>query len=63
MVTSDSPPRIKPTMAEARSISRRAILEAFMIAPANTNSGIASKGNEVAPSYMVSATFGSAIAP
>ena len=36
-----SPPRMKPSIAEAKAISRREMPEAFMIAPARMNSGIA----------------------
>ena len=46
IVTIDSPPRMNPTMAEANAIRRRLIPEAFMIAPARMNSGMAISGNE-----------------
>ncbi len=63
IVTIDSPPRMNPTMAEANAIRRRLIPEAFMIAPARMNSGMAISGNEVAPSNMTRAAFGSAPTP
>src|SRR5690242_13816939 len=39
--TCASPPRIQPNSAPAKAISRREMPEAFMIAPARMNSGIA----------------------
>ena len=44
-----SPPRIQPNTDDAKAISRREIPDAFMIAPARMNSGIASSGKLVAP--------------
>ena len=58
-VTIDSPPRMKPSRAVARLISRRAIDDAFMMPPAKTNSGTASSGKSVAPWNITSAVFGS----
>ncbi len=48
-ITCASPPRIQPTSAWQKSISRCEIPEAFMIAAARMNSGIASSGKLVAP--------------
>ena len=47
--TCASPPRIQPNIDDAKAIRRREIPEAFMIAPARMNSGIASSGKLVAP--------------
>ena len=58
MLTCASPPLMKPTSEEAKSISRREMPPAFMMAPARMNIGIAIKGKLRAPSYMVSATLG-----
>lgn len=44
-----SAPGIGPTRAFANSMSRDAIPPWFMIAPANTNRGIASSANESTP--------------
>ncbi len=44
-----SPPRIQPNSADANAISRREMPDAFMIAPARMNSGMASSGKLVAP--------------
>ena len=62
-VTIASPPRIKPSMAVARLIKRREIVEAFMMPPAKMNSGTASSGKSVAPWNMTSATFGNMYVP
>ena len=43
------PPRIQPNSADANAISRCEMPDAFMIAPARMNSGIASSGKLVAP--------------
>ena len=43
------PPRIQPNSADATAISRCEMPDAFMIAPARMNSGIASSGKLVAP--------------
>ena len=59
MFTCARPPRMNPTSATARSISRCVIDDEFMIAPARMNIGIASSGKLVAPSNMTSARFGS----
>src|SRR2546427_2818660 len=59
MVTCASAPRTKPKMAEESAISRREMPEAFMIAPAKTNSGMAMSGKLVAPVYMTMGTFAS----
>ena len=58
-----SPPRTKPISAETKSISRCVMPEAFMMAPASTNIGIAMSENLVAPLYMSSATVTSAPVP
>ena len=63
IVTIDRPPRTKPKQAEVKAISRREMLDAFMIAPARMNSGIASSGKLEAPSNMTSAMFGSMSGP
>ncbi len=63
IVTMDRPPLMNPTTAEAKAIRRRLMPDAFMIAPARMKSGIAIRGNEVAPSNMTSAAFGSAPTP
>ncbi len=49
VVTIDRPPRTKPMMADAKAMSRCEMPEAFMIAPARMNSGIAIRGKLVAP--------------
>ena len=49
MDTCARPPRTQPNSADANAISRREMPEAFMIAPARMNSGIASSGKLVAP--------------
>ena len=48
MPTIARPPRMNPTIAEAKAMSRREIPVAFMIAPARMKSGMAMSGNEVA---------------
>ncbi len=50
MVTIDSAPRMKPTSAETKAISRREMPVVFISAPASTNSGIAISGKLDAPS-------------
>src|SRR5207253_8737387 len=50
MVTCASAPRTKPNSAEESAISRREMPEAFMIAPARTNNGMAMSGKPVARS-------------
>jgi hypothetical protein len=47
--TCASPPRIQPKTADANAIRRCEMPDAFMIAPARMNSGIASRGKLVAP--------------
>ena len=47
--TCASPPRIQPKSDEANAINRREMPDAFMIAPARMNNGIASSGKLVAP--------------
>src|SRR5438093_13576666 len=59
MVTCASAPRTKPSRAEESAISRREMPDAFMIAPAKTNSGMAMSGKLVAPVYMTMGTFAS----
>src|SRR6266567_4262062 len=56
--TCASPPRIHPKSDEANAINRREMPDAFMIAPARMNSGIASSGKLVAPLYATIARFG-----
>jgi len=58
-VTMARPPRMKPRIAVARLIRRRAIDDAFMMPPAKTNSGTASRGKSLAPWNITSAVFGS----
>ena len=60
MVTIARPPLTKPTSDAAKSIRRREMLEAFMIAPARMNSGMAISGKLVAPSNMVRPILGNA---
>jgi hypothetical protein len=47
--TCASPPRTQPNSDEANAMSRCEIPDAFMIAPARMNSGMASSGKFVAP--------------
>src|SRR5437867_4188967 len=56
--TCASPPLIQPNSEVANAIRRREIPDAFMIAPARMNSGIASSGKLVAPLYATIARFG-----
>ena len=63
IVTIDRPPRTKPKQAEVNAISRREMLDAFMMAPARMNSGMASSGKLEAPSNMTSAMFGRLLGP
>src|SRR5437762_12559724 len=56
--TCASPPRAQPKSDDANAISLREIPDAFMIAPARMNSGIASSGKLVAPLYATIARFG-----
>ena len=56
--TCASPPRIQPNSADANAIRRREMPDAFMIAPARMNSGIASSGKLVAPLYATTARLG-----
>ncbi len=63
IVTIAKPPLTNPTSAEAKAISRCEIPEAFMIAPASTNSGIAMSGNLVVPENNTSAMLGTASNP
>ncbi len=44
-LTSDRPPRMKPTSTPANATSRRAIPPSAMMAPASTKNGIASSEN------------------
>src|SRR5690606_28427846 len=59
----DNPPRIHPKSDDATAINRCEIPEAFMMAPARMNSGIASSGKFVAPLKVTSATLGSVSNP
>src|SRR5690348_2485710 len=61
--TCASPPRIQPNSDDANAISRREMPDAFMIAPARMNNGIASSGKFVAPLYVTIARFGRIAAP
>ena len=54
--TMPNPPRTKPINAATKLIRRSVIPPAFMMAPANTNIGIAINENLVDPSYISSAT-------
>jgi len=45
MLTSDSPPRTKPTSTPAKATSRRDMPPSAMIAPASTKNGMASREN------------------
>ena len=63
MVTCASAPRMKPSSAEESAMSRREIPEAFMIAPAKTNSGMAMSGKLVAPVYITIGTLESCPTP
>src|SRR6266852_8615744 len=63
MVTCASAPRTKPGRAEESAISRREMPDAFMIAPANTNSGMAISGKLVAPVYITMGTLASCQTP
>ena len=57
-MTIAKPPRIKPTSAEARLISRIEIPVQFIIAPAKIKRGIAISGNFVEPSKRTRAALG-----
>src|SRR5438034_6254197 len=61
--TCASPPRAQPNNDEANAISRREMPDAFMIAPARMNKGIASSGKLVAPLYATIARFGRMLKP
>src|SRR5581483_2335393 len=63
MLTIASPPRMKPSSAEANAISRRDMPSAFMIAPARQNSGIAISGKLVDPWSMTRGRFTTASSP
>jgi len=54
---------MKPSSAVAKAIRRDEIPEAFMIAPARMNSGIASSGKLVAALYTTMGRFSSASLP
>ena len=49
MLTSDRPPRTKPTSTPANATSRRAMPPSAMIAPASTKQGMASSENLLTP--------------
>src|SRR5438270_3074124 len=63
MVTWASAPRMNPRSAEESAIRRREIPDAFMIAPAKTNSGMAMSGKLVAPEYITIGTLASCPTP
>ncbi|MNK88395.1 hypothetical protein D3C87_1083550 [compost metagenome] len=49
MLTSDKPPRTKPTSTPANATRRRDMPPSAMIAPARTKNGIASRENLFTP--------------
>ncbi len=49
MLTSDRPPRTKPTSTPAKATRRRAMPPSAMIAPARTKNGMASRENLFTP--------------
>src|SRR5207248_10179786 len=55
--------RMNPSSADESAMRRREIPDAFMIAPARMNSGMAMSGKLVAPVYMTMGTFGSCDTP
>ena len=55
------PPRIQPTSAAAKSVSRREIPAWFMSAPARMKSGMATSGNESVPLKSRSGTTTSGV--
>jgi len=63
MLTSDSPPRMKPTSTPAKATRRRAMPPSAMMAPAKTKNGIASRLNLLTPaaSWIITASSGSSI--
>ena len=63
MLTSDSPPRTKPTSTPAKSTRRRAMPPSAMIAPASTKKGIASSESLFTPGaiWIITASSGSSI--
>ena len=63
MLTIDRPPRMNPNTADAKATSRREIPDRFMIAPARMKSGIAIRGNLVAPENIRRPALGSVSTP
>ena len=63
MLTSDSPPRTKPTSTPAKATSRRAMPPSAMMAPASTKKGMASSENLFTPepSWIITASSGNSI--
>ena len=61
ILTSASPPRMKPTNTFARSMMRLAMPPSPMIAPARMKNGIASSGKSSMPSEVFSAIASSGI--
>ena len=60
MLTSERPPRTKPTSTLAKATSRRAMPPSAMIAPARTKNGIASSENLATPDeiWIITASSG-----
>ncbi len=60
MLTSESPPRMKPTSTPAKATSRRAMPPSAMMAPASTKKGIASSENLFTPAaiWIITASSG-----
>ena len=63
MLTSDRPPRTKPTSTPANATSRRAMPPSAMMAPASTKKGIASSENLLTPAaiWIITASSGMSI--
>ena len=63
MLTSDRPPRTKPTATLANATRRRAIPPSAMMVPASTKKGIASSENLLTPaaSWIITASSGRSI--
>ena len=63
MLTSDRPPRTKPTSTEAKATSRREMPPSAISAPASTKNGIASSENLLTPdvTWIMTASNGKSI--
>ena len=59
MLTSERPPRMKPTSTLANATSRRAMPPSAMMAPASTKKGMASSENLLTPLLMAIITASS----